>query len=90
MHALCPGFADTAIIDAKRESFAKVDFPIIQPRVIAETLLRAVTSEDSGVVWLIQAGYEPEPYTFRGVPGARRADGTPFRVPKEPAGEPAP
>ncbi len=82
VHALCPGFADTGIIDQLRDSFARVDYPIIDTRVVAETLLRAVSSEEAGVVWLIQAGWDPEPYAFRGVPGARRPDGTPFRVPR--------
>ncbi|MGV1009065.1 MAG: SDR family NAD(P)-dependent oxidoreductase [Dermatophilaceae bacterium] len=82
VQALCPGFADTGIIDQLRDSFARVDFPIIDTRVIAQTLLRAVTSDEAGVVWLIQAGWEPEPYSFRGVPAARRPDGTPFRVPR--------
>lgn len=82
VHALCPGFADTGIIDPLRDSFARVDFPVIDTRVIAETLLRAVTSDEAGVVWLIQAGWDPEPYAFRGVPAARRPDGTPFRVPR--------
>ncbi len=90
MHALCPGFADTGIIDPVRESFAAIDYPVMDTRVIAETLLRAVASPDGGVVWLIQAGYEPEPYTFRGVPGPRRPDGTPYHLPRDdraPAGE---
>lgn len=80
MQALCPGFADTGIIDPLRDSFARVDFPVIHTRVIAETLLRAVTSDEGGVVWLIQAGWDPQPYAFRGVPAARRPDGTPFQV----------
>lgn len=82
LHALCPGYADTAIIDAERSSLASVDFPIIDTRVIAETLLRAVRSDDGGVVWLIQAGWEPQPYTFRGVPAARTPDGTPVKPPE--------
>lgn len=87
VHALCPGFADTGIIDQLRDSFTRVDFPIIDTRVIAETLLRAVTSDEAGVVWLIQAGWEPAPFQFRGVPAARKPDGTPFRVPKADASE---
>lgn len=83
MHGLCPGFADTPIIDRMRGSFEKADFPIIPARTVAETFLQAATSEDSGVVWLIQAGIEPAPFKFRGVPAARKPDGTPYGLPKD-------
>lgn len=83
LHGLCPGFADTPIIDGMREKFEKADFPIISPRTVAETFLRAATSQESGVNWLIQAGIEPAPFKFRGVPAARKPDGTPYGVPRD-------
>lgn len=83
VHAMCPGFADTAIIDKMRSTFEKANFPVIRPEVIAETVLRAVASPESGQAWLIQAGITPEPFRFRGVPAARHDDGTPFGVPKD-------
>lgn len=81
MHALCPGFADTPIINRMRDNFEKANFPIIEPRTVAETFIEAVKSPDSGLAWLIQAGVEPAPFKFRGVPAARHADGTRAGVP---------
>lgn len=83
LNGLCPGFADTPIIDTMRDKFEKADFPIISPRTVAETFLKAATSNESGVNWLIQAGIEPAPFKFRGVPAARKPDGTPYGVPKD-------
>lgn len=81
MHALCPGFADTPIINRMRDNFEKANFPIIDPRTVAETFIEAVRSPDSGLAWLIQAGVEPAPFKFRGVPAARHPDGTRAGVP---------
>ena len=81
MHALCPGFADTPIINRMRDNFEKANFPIIEPRTVAETFIEAVKSPDSGIAWLIQAGVVPSPFKFRGVPAARHPDGTPAGVP---------
>ena len=83
INGICPGFADTPIIDSFRDKLEKDDFPVIPARTVAETFLRAATSDDSGVCWLIQAGIEPAPFKFRGVPAARKPDGTPFGVPKD-------
>lgn len=83
MHALAPGFADTPIIDEMRADFEKADFPIIPARTVAETFLKAATSDESGLCWLIQAGVEPAPFRFRGVPAARKPDGTAYGVPKD-------
>ncbi|MEO6955592.1 MAG: SDR family NAD(P)-dependent oxidoreductase [Antricoccus sp.] len=83
VHALCPGFADTAIIDNIRDHFEKANFPVIRPAVVADTLLRAIASTDSGDAWLIQAGIEPSPYRFRGVPAAKHDDGTAAGVPRD-------
>lgn len=83
MNGICPGFADTPIIDSFRAKLEKDDFPVIAPRTVAQTVLKAATSDESGVCWLIQAGIEPAPFKFRGVPAARKPDGTPYGVPKD-------
>ena len=83
VHALCPGFADTAIIDNMRQHFEKANFPVIKPRTVAETFMKAVNSQESGIAWLIQAGIESAPFKFRGVPAARHDDGTRAGVPTD-------
>ena len=71
--AICPGFVDTPLIDPWREIFK--DFPLLQADEVASVVLRAAEGE-SGACWLVQPGREPAPYEFRGVPGARRPDGS--------------
>lgn len=83
VHALCPGFADTAIIDPLREAFAANDFPLLRPEDVAAAFFQALDSPDSGVAWLIQAGVTPSPFRFRGVPAARHADGRGHGVPAD-------
>lgn len=83
LNGLCPGFADTPIIDSFRHKLEKDEFPVIPARTVAETFLKAATTDESGVCWLIQAGIDPAPFKFRGVPAARRPDGTPYGVPKD-------
>lgn len=68
VHALCPGFAETAIIEDIRELLAGTT--IIDPSDVAEALVRALASGSTGEAWVIQPG-RIEPYRFRGVPGPR-------------------
>ena len=72
--AVCPGFVDTPLIDPWREVFT--DFPLLQADEVADVVLRAAGEGDGGECWLVQPGLTPAPYRFRGVPGARRPDGS--------------
>jgi NAD(P)-dependent dehydrogenase (short-subunit alcohol dehydrogenase family) len=76
LNAICPGFVDTPMIDRLRDRFAAHGFPVIDPATVVDAVLLAATAGTSGEAYLVQAGYEPAPYRFRGVPGARGADGT--------------
>ena len=75
INAVCPGFADTPMVSGElRESLESAGFPLLQPEEVAEAVLRAARSERTGEAWIVQPGREPEPYRFRGVPGARSAE----------------
>jgi NAD(P)-dependent dehydrogenase (short-subunit alcohol dehydrogenase family) len=74
--AVCPGFVDTPLIDPWREMFTANDFPLLNPDEVAAAVLRAASEGDGGDCWLVQPGREPAPYQFRGVPGAKRPDGS--------------
>lgn len=78
--AVCPGFAETAILGDTAAGFHAANFPLLSPDQVAEVVLRAADDEP-GAAWFIQPGQEPAPYRFRGVPGARSADGTPTPPP---------
>jgi NAD(P)-dependent dehydrogenase (short-subunit alcohol dehydrogenase family) len=75
INAVCPGFADTPMVSGElRESLESAGFPLLQPEEVAEAVLRAARSEKTGEAWIVQPGLKPEPYRFRGVPGARSAE----------------
>ena len=75
INAVCPGFADTPMVaGALRESLEAAGFPLLQPEEVADAVLRAARSEDTGEAWIVQPGRDPEPYGFRGIPGARTPD----------------
>jgi NAD(P)-dependent dehydrogenase (short-subunit alcohol dehydrogenase family) len=73
VNAVCPGFAESKIVDPIRDALAESGVTLIPAEVVAETVLRIVTGEGSGECWFIQPGREPEPFRFRNVPGPRGA-----------------
>jgi NAD(P)-dependent dehydrogenase (short-subunit alcohol dehydrogenase family) len=74
INAVCPGFADTAMVAGDlRASLEEAEFPLLQAEDVADAVLRAARSEGSGEAWIVQPGREPEPYRFRGIPGPRVA-----------------
>ncbi|MBQ0986526.1 SDR family NAD(P)-dependent oxidoreductase [Streptomyces sp. F63] len=74
-NAICPGFAESRIIDPIRAMLSEQKLPIIPAEVVAETVLRIVTGDATGECWFIQPGREPEPFRFRNVPGPGEAAG---------------
>lgn len=76
-----PGMTNTAILnDDVRAAFAAADFPLMPPSQIADAVVHAVTSGETGHCWVCQPGREPVSYGFRDVPGPR-TDSAAGRVP---------
>jgi len=71
INAVCPGFAETAIIGPIRELLLSEGLPIIPVRDVIETVLEIFEGEMSGECWFVQAGRESQPFGFRGIPGPR-------------------
>jgi NAD(P)-dependent dehydrogenase (short-subunit alcohol dehydrogenase family) len=71
LNAVCPGIADTPMIDHQRDAFAVAGFPLLAPEDVAEAMWRAATSAASGECWFVQPGREPAPFTFPNLPGPR-------------------
>lgn len=71
VNAICPGFADTAIIEGIRELLTAGGVPIIEPKTVAEAALRVLASDASGRALVVQAGVEPYYYRFPNLPRAR-------------------
>jgi NAD(P)-dependent dehydrogenase (short-subunit alcohol dehydrogenase family) len=68
LNALCPGFADTPIVDAELRD--RLDVPLIEPSFVAAAALRVLEDEETGRAWVVQPN-RVEPFRFPGVPGPR-------------------
>lgn len=64
---LCPGFADTPLIAARRSAFA--GFPLLSADDVADAFEAVLAGGEPGQAWIVQPGRPAEPYRFRGVPG---------------------
>jgi NAD(P)-dependent dehydrogenase (short-subunit alcohol dehydrogenase family) len=80
--AICPGFADTAIIDPLRGEFDAAGFPVLTAREVAEAMLAAWAGAEPGAAYVVQPGVGAVPYRFKGVPAARTATGETAVVPE--------
>ena len=80
--AVCPGFADTPIIDPIRAEFEAASFPVLAADEVADALLVAWTSGESGTAYVVQPGLGAVPYAFKGVPSAKTASGDTAVVPQ--------
>ena len=67
-----PGMTDTNILsDDVRRLFEDVGFPLMPPTQIADAVVHAITSGETGRCYVCQPGREPVSYEFRDVPGPR-------------------
>lgn len=80
--AICPGFADTAIIDRIRDQFTAANFPVLSAEEVADAMVMAWTSAEPGAAYVIQPGVGVVPYKFKGVPSAKTGTGETAVVPE--------
>ena len=71
INAVCPGFAETAIIGPIRELLLSQGLPIIPVQDVVDVVLELFEGEMSGECWFVQAGRESQAFGFRGIPGPR-------------------
>lgn len=69
VNALCPGFADTAIVAGARERLLESGIPLLTVEEVVDGFMSILAGTGVGECWVIQPGRNPEPYRFRGVPG---------------------
>jgi len=69
--AVCPGIADTPMIDGQRAELAAAGFPLVAPDDVAEAMWRGVVGGGTGECWFVQPGREPAPFRFANLPGPR-------------------
>lgn len=73
VNALCPSFADTAIITGIRSFLDEVHFPILAVDEVIDTFTAMLDGEGTGECWFVVPGRESQPFAFRNVPGPRSA-----------------
>lgn len=71
LNAICPGFADTRIVNGIREGLAEGGIPLIPVETVVDGVIGLFTGEDAGTCRFVQAGMEPQEFRFRNVPGPR-------------------
>jgi NAD(P)-dependent dehydrogenase (short-subunit alcohol dehydrogenase family) len=80
INAVCPGFADTPMLDGagQRAAFEQAGFPLLEPDEVVAAVLTAAHSEETGQAWAIQPGREPMQFRFPNIPGPKveGAEGT--------------
>ena len=71
VNAVCPGFAESALIAPIREALVESGVAIIPAERVAGAVLDLFAGEESGQCVVVQPGRDPLPFAFRGVPGPR-------------------
>jgi NAD(P)-dependent dehydrogenase (short-subunit alcohol dehydrogenase family) len=71
VQALCPSFADTAILGEGKARLQEMGFPILDVSVVGDAFMRLLGSEETGECWFVVPGRESEPFRFRRAPGPR-------------------
>jgi len=71
INAICPGFAESRIIDPIRDGLAEAGIPIIPAAKVAAAVLELFGGEMTGEAWFVQPGRDAAAFEFRGIPGPR-------------------
>lgn len=75
VNALCPSFADTAIIAPFRATLESTNMPIMEVADVVKAFMAIAESDGTGECWFVVPGRESQPFTFRNAPGPRTATG---------------
>lgn len=77
-----PGMTNTNILSSEtKQLLIDAAFPMMEPQQIAEAVVHAITSGETGQCYVCQPGLEPVGYQFRDVPGPRSANARGQRPP---------
>jgi NAD(P)-dependent dehydrogenase (short-subunit alcohol dehydrogenase family) len=75
LNALCPGFAETRIVDPIKDGLAEGGIPLIKVDKVVDGAMELFGAAYSGEAMFVQAGMEPQVFRFRRVPGPRAEPG---------------
>ena len=63
--AVCPGFADTAIIDADtKDRITENGIELLTPEAVADVMIRALSERRNGAQWVLWPGLDAAEYTW--------------------------
>ncbi|GGS75963.1 dehydrogenase [Planobispora rosea] len=71
VQALCPSFADTAILGEGKALLEQIGFPILEVSTVVDAFFRLLDSDGTGECWFVIPGRESQPFAFRRAPGPR-------------------
>ena len=71
INLVCPGIVRTPMTEPTQASLDAAGFPLMEPEQVAEAVLVAARSEETGQAWVCQPGREPLKFRFPNVPGPR-------------------
>jgi NAD(P)-dependent dehydrogenase (short-subunit alcohol dehydrogenase family) len=71
LNTICPGFAESAIIEPIRDMIAASGVAIMPAEQVAAAVVELFAGDAAGECVVIQPGREPVPFAFRGLPGPR-------------------
>jgi NAD(P)-dependent dehydrogenase (short-subunit alcohol dehydrogenase family) len=92
LNAVCPGFADTAILGrVTRKFLIRQKFPLLTADDVAEAVTTVAAGDGTGEVWTVIAGRPLTRHEFPALPATLHADGRtavlrPFLAPRPDAG----
>jgi len=70
VNAVCPGFAESAMVEPIRDELERAGFRIIPAQDVAAVVLGLLEGDMTGERWFVQPG-RTGPFGFRNVPGPR-------------------
>jgi NAD(P)-dependent dehydrogenase (short-subunit alcohol dehydrogenase family) len=71
INLICPGIVRTPMTEPAQADLDAAGFPLMEPEQIADAVLVAARSEETGQAWVCQPGREPLQFKFPNVPGPR-------------------
>ncbi|MDR6594860.1 SDR family NAD(P)-dependent oxidoreductase [Saccharothrix longispora] len=71
INALCPGFAETPVIDGFRGVIQDLALPILDVSEVVAAFESVVASTGTGECWYVQSGWSSEPLLFAAPPDPR-------------------
>jgi NAD(P)-dependent dehydrogenase (short-subunit alcohol dehydrogenase family) len=71
-NAVCPGFAESKLVEPIREAIeTHYGVPIMPAEKVADAVMTLFAGDMTGEAWFVQPGREPAAFAFRHVPGPR-------------------